>query len=111
MKKLANYKAVAEGIAMLYFPHAEVIIHDIKTQTVVHIANNLSKRQLGDDSALHELRGNVEAVDNLGPYEKLSWNGQRIRSVTSVMRDDSGKPEALLCINMNSACWRWHEMP
>jgi len=101
MKKLANYKAVADGIAMLYFPHAEVIIHDINTHTVVHIANNISKRQLGDDSALHELPGDFERVDNLGPYEKLNWNGQRIRSVTSVMRDDAGKPEALLCINMN----------
>ncbi|KAB0528441.1 transcriptional regulator [Pseudomonas brassicacearum] len=101
MKKLNNYKAIADGIAMLYFPHAEVIIHDIKTQTIAHIANNISKRKLGDDSALDELPGDFEAVSNLGPYEKLNWNGQKIRSITSVLRNDDEEPEALLCINMN----------
>lgn len=100
MKKLNNYKAIADGIALLYFPHAEVIIHDIKTQTIVHIANNISKRKLGDDSALDQLPGDFEIVSNLGPYEKLNWNGQKIRSITSVLRNDD-EPEALLCINMN----------
>jgi predicted transcriptional regulator YheO len=101
MKKLNNYKAIADGIALLYFPHAEVIIHDIKTQTIVHIANNISKRKLGDDSALDQLPGDFEIVSNLGPYEKLNWNGQKIRSITSVLRNDDDEPEALLCINMN----------
>ncbi|EJM53207.1 helix-turn-helix transcriptional regulator [Pseudomonas sp. GM48] len=101
MKKLNNYKAIADGIALLYFPHAEVIIHDIETQTIVHIANNISKRKLGDDSALDQLPGDFEVVSNLGPYEKLNWNGQKIRSITSVLRNDDDEPEALLCINMN----------
>ncbi|POM10570.1 hypothetical protein CUU62_22990 [Pseudomonas sp. WP001] len=101
MKKLSNYKAIADGIALLYFPHAEVIIHDVKTQTIVHIANNISKRKLGDDSALDQLPADFEIVSNLGPYEKLNWNGQKLRSITSVLRNDDDEPEALLCINMN----------
>jgi predicted transcriptional regulator YheO len=101
MKKLNDYKTIADGIALLYFPHAEVILHDVKTQRIVHIANNISKRQLGDDSALDELPGDFASVSNLGPYEKLNWNGQKIRSITSVLRNDDDEPEVLLCINMN----------
>ncbi|MEE1923615.1 PAS domain-containing protein [Pseudomonas sp. 148P] len=101
MKKLDNYKTIADCIAALLFPHAEVIVHDLHSQTVVHIANNFSKRQLGDDSALDELPGDFDEVSSLGPYEKLNWNGQKIRSITSVLRDDDGQAQALLCINLN----------
>lgn len=101
MKKLDNYKTIADCIATLLFPHAEVIVHDLHSQTVVHIANNFSKRQLGDDSALDELPGDFDEVSSLGPYEKFNWNGQKIRSITSVLRDDDGHAEALLCINLN----------
>ena len=101
MKKLDNYKTIADCIATLLFPHAEVIVHDLASQTVVHIANNFSKRRLGDDSALDELPGDFDHVSSLGPYEKLNWNGQKIRSITSVLRDDTGKAEALLCINLD----------
>lgn len=101
MKKLDNYKTIADCIATLLFPHAEVIVHDLTSQTVVHIANNFSKRQLGDDSALDELPGDFDQASSLGPYEKLNWNGQKIRSITSVLRDEAGKAEALLCINLN----------
>ncbi len=45
--RFSNYAAMADGIATLLFPHAEVVVHDLSTQTVVHIANNLSKRKLG----------------------------------------------------------------
>lgn len=101
MKKLDNYKTIADCIATLLFPHAEVIIHDLSTQTVAHIANNISKRKLGDDSALEELPGDFEEDSSLGPYEKLNWNGQKIRSITSVLRNDEDQPEALMCININ----------
>ena len=38
MKKLDNYKTIADCISTLLFPHAEVIVHDLQSQTVVHIA-------------------------------------------------------------------------
>ena len=101
MKKLENYKVIADCIATLLFPHAEVILHDLASQTVVHIANNLSKRALGDDSALEELPGDFDQAASLGPYEKLNWDGQKIRSITGVLRDDAGNAEVLMCINLN----------
>lgn len=103
MNKFDNYKAIADSIATLLFPHAEVVIHDLASQTVAHIANNTSKRKLGDESALEDLAQDITSASNLGPYEKLNWNGQKVRSISSVLRNDKGEPEALMCINLNLA--------
>jgi predicted transcriptional regulator YheO len=99
--QLLNYKTIADCIATLLFPHAEVVLHDLATQTVVHIANNISKRKIGDDSALEEIPGDLGSALSLGPYEKLNWNGQKVRSISSVLLDAQGEPDALLCINLN----------
>ncbi|HDS1689776.1 TPA: PAS domain-containing protein [Pseudomonas putida] len=98
---LENYKAIADSIALLLYPHAEVIVHELHSQTVVHIANNFSRRKLGDDSAIDHELDDVLGGTNLGPYEKLNWNGQKIRSISTVLRDSQGDPEYLMCINLN----------
>jgi predicted transcriptional regulator YheO len=99
--RLNNYKTIADSMATLLFPHAEVILHDLASQTVVHIANNISKRKIGDDSALEDIAGDVTTQLSIGPYEKLNWDGQKVRSITSVLLDDKGRPEVALCINLN----------
>ncbi|MDZ5602133.1 PAS domain-containing protein [Pseudomonas sp. RP23018S] len=101
MTLLANYTAIADSIAALFYPHAEVIVHDIASQTVLHIANNFSKRSPGDDSALDDALDDFQHADTLGPYEKLNWDGQKVRSISAVLRDAEGQPEYLLCINFN----------
>ncbi|MGH8355310.1 MAG: helix-turn-helix transcriptional regulator [Pseudomonas sp.] len=98
---LDNYRAVADAIATLFFPHAEVVLHDLRTQTVAYIANNISKREIGDDAALDDMLSADTTERNIGPYEKLNWDGQKIRSVSTVLRDAQGAPLALLCINLN----------
>lgn len=99
--RLTNYKTIADTLATLLFPHAEVVVHDLATQTVAHIANNISKRKIGDDSALEDIAGDLQSQLSIGPYEKLNWDGQRMRAITSVLLDDDGKPEVALCINLN----------
>jgi len=98
---LDNYRAIADAIATLFFPHAEVVLHDLRTQTVAYIANNISKREIGDDAALDDMLSEDPSERNIGPYEKLNWDGQKIRSVSTVLRDAQGTPIALLCINLN----------
>ncbi|MBU3056859.1 helix-turn-helix transcriptional regulator [Pseudomonas indica] len=98
---LENYRAIADAIATLFFPHAEVVLHDLRTQSVDYIANNLSKRRIGDDAALLDLLSDDNGERNIGPYEKLNWDGQKIRSVSTVLRDAAGTPIAMLCINLN----------
>ena len=58
------------------FPNAEVVIHDLATNKIAYLANNLSKRKPGDDAGLEdfELDGGAGVT---GPYEKLNWDGKR----------------------------------
>jgi predicted transcriptional regulator YheO len=100
-KVLQNFRAIADAIATLFFPHAEVVLHDLRTQKVDYIANNLSKRAIGDDSALEDMLSDDIREVNIGPYEKLNWDGQKIRSLSTVLRDHKGRPLAVLCINLN----------
>ncbi|MFI8382097.1 transcriptional regulator [Pseudomonas sp. NPDC079086] len=99
--ELDNYRTIADAIATLFFPHAEVVLHDLRTQKVDYIANNISKRVIGDDAALEDMLSGEVDERNIGPYEKLNWDGQKIRSVSSVLHDASGTPIAVLCINLN----------
>lgn len=94
-----RYAAVADAMALLFSGYVEVIIHDLESQEVVYIANNISKRKLGDASALEEIKFNPsEAM--IGPYEKLNWDGQKVRSMSVVLHDDENEPIGLLCINL-----------
>ena len=95
-----RYQAMADGLAALLHPHVEVVLHDLATQRVVYIANNVSQRALGDDSALADMDFDPsEAV--MGPYEKCLWDGRRVRSVSIVARDQRRRPIGMICINVD----------
>jgi predicted transcriptional regulator YheO len=106
--QLARFKPVAEAISLLLFPHAEVVIHDLKTDSIAVIFNNLSKRAVGDPSLLGEMKDLADASDLFAPYFKMNWNGRKMKSVSSVLRDEAGNPIGLLCINLDIS--KWEEM-
>jgi predicted transcriptional regulator YheO len=90
---------LADGLAALLYPFAEVVVHDLASQTIVHLANNLSRRTLGDDTALDDLEfDDDEGV--IGPYEKRNWDGGRMRAISVLIRDDQGHPIGVLCVNV-----------
>ncbi len=101
-KKLSQYIPVADAIVALFNPHAEVVIHDIGDDTVFYIVNPYSGREVGDPSNLkvdaHDFNLDEHVI---GPYEKTGAKGQRIRSVTAVLRDDKGNPDGIMCINLD----------
>jgi predicted transcriptional regulator YheO len=96
-----GFASVAEAIAMLLKPHAEVVIHDLKTTKIAYIANNISRRQVGG-SSLTDLKdiGSLDS-DVVGPYRKTNFDGRKLKSVTSVLRGKDGTPFGLLCINFD----------
>lgn len=101
---LDRYRNIADGIAALFFPYAEVVIHDLTSQSVAYIANNLSKREVGDDSALEEIEGT--AIENvIGPYEKINWDGRRMRCVSILVPGESTSPVGVMCVNFNVAAF------
>lgn len=93
--------AICDAIARLLHPHAEVVLHDLSTERVVHVANALSPRRPGDPSLLDEIRAIEAEGDIIGPYEKTNPDGRRLRSISTVIRDGQGRAAGLLCINLD----------
>ncbi|KQY16396.1 hypothetical protein ASE23_20710 [Rhizobium sp. Root73] len=96
--ELASYAAICDGVAQLFQPFVEVVLHDLETETAVHIAGNFSRREIGEPSLLHEI--DFRPTERLlGPYEKVNWDGRRIKSISIILRDGSERPIAVMCIN------------
>ena len=99
---LSSFTSIAAAVAKLFHPSVEVVIHDIGTDTVFYIENSTSGRKVGDTSLLGIDSKDLHDRDTvIGPYEKAGEKGQRVRSITSVLRDDRGDAIGLLCINLD----------
>ena len=93
---------VAQAVALLLAPYAEVVLHDPATDRILAVWNPLSARGPGDPSLLGELDDLApSAADVFGPYEKLLSDGRRLSSVSAVLRNTDGEPSAVLCINLD----------
>ena len=100
MEGLAPYHAVCDAIALILQPHAEVVLHDLATETVCYIANNFSRREHGEPSLLNEIDFDPgERI--IGPYEKTNWDGRRLKSISAVLRAGEGRAIGVLGINMD----------
>lgn len=96
---LASYIPVCEAIAQLFQPYVEVVLHDLATGKIAHIANSYSKRKVGDSSLLESEPDFDGEADVIGPYPKTRWDGGRLKSITAVLRDGRKRAVGLLCIN------------
>ena len=99
-KTIKRFLPTAEAIQRLLYPYAEVVIHDIKRNKIAAIFHPFSKRRVGDSSLLtsEEMSG---LADCIGPYEKLNWDGNKLKSISSVIRDETDQAVGLLCINLD----------
>lgn len=100
-KAIKQFLPTAESIERLLHPHAEVVIHDISQNKIAAIFNPYSKRRVGDSSLISEEEKSTIEKDCVGPYEKTNWDGKKLKSVSSIIRDESGKAVAMLCINLD----------
>lgn len=96
---LSTYCPLCDAIALLLQPQAEVVLHDLATETVAHIANPFSHREVGEPSLLHEIDFRPD-VALIGPYEKVNFDGRRLKSVSAVLRED-GRAVGVICINLD----------
>lgn len=93
--------AIAETIARLLHPHAELVLHDLATGKIAKIWNPFSGRKPGEPSDLDDIDPEVVEGDVAGPYEKASSKGTRLKSISAVLRDRMKIPRFLLCINLD----------
>jgi D-arginine utilization repressor len=96
---LSAYYPICDAIALLLQPQAEVVLHDLATETVAHIGNPFSHREVGEPSLLHEINFHPD-VALIGPYEKVNFDGRRLKSISAVLRED-GRAVGVICINLD----------
>jgi predicted transcriptional regulator YheO len=96
---LSAYYPLCNAIALLLQPQAEVVLHDLATEAVAHIANPFSHREVGHPSLLHEIDFRPD-VGLIGPYEKVNFDGRRLKSISAVLRED-GRVVGVICVNLD----------
>ena len=103
MKKsdLSHYFPIARAIEALLSPYAEIVIHDLKTNKIAALFNNISKRKVGADSLLEKELRLDKLPDYFEPYYKVNVDGRKLKSVTSTLKDSQDKAIGLLCINLD----------
>ena len=95
---LKPYFTVADGLAALFSPFVEAIVHDLKTDSIAHIAQPFSPRAIGNPSDLRGLHFDSR-TQVIGPYEKTNFDGRRIKSISVVLRDADARAIGMLCVN------------
>lgn len=97
----ASLLYVCDALVALLDPFAEVVLHDWATQTISHISGKLSYRKVGDPSFIDDLDPHSGQVPIFGPYRKTNPDGQQIKSISVLIRNERGDPVSLLCINVD----------
>lgn len=101
-KELKLAIPTAQAFARLLHPFAEVVIHDIEKDQIEAIFNPFSKREVGDSSYLDRWDFTVDPEDNvIGPYEKINYDGRKLKSISIVLRNKNQKAVGFLCVNMD----------
>jgi len=102
MSALQPYFAIADGLAALFKPFVEAVVHDLRSDSVAYIANPFSPREAGDPSDMDEVTF-APGVRVIGPYEKVNFDGRRMKSISILLhaqeKGGKDKPIGMLCIN------------
>jgi len=98
---LEKFTTIAEAIARLLHPHAEVVVHDIQNNRINAIFNGFSLRKVGDDSMIEDVETLKSGPEVYGPYPKRLFDGRRLKYVTCLLRDDTGQVIGLMCVNLD----------
>lgn len=102
----------AKLISTLLHPFAEVVIHDIDSNSIQAIFNAFSKRVVGDCSFLEKeafFKATEDLGDIIGPYEKRNYDGRLLKSISLVLKNKEGEAFGFLCINMDVSDFKIHQ--
>lgn len=105
---LGQFFSLGKALSLFLYPHGEVVIHNLKTQKIEAIFNNLSKRHEGDESLLESLEHYTKLPDVFPIYTKTNWDGKTMKSISIILRDNNRIPTGLFCINLDIS--KWEEM-
>ncbi len=98
-----TYEHIAEAVCRLFSPLVEVVLHDLKTNTITGIYNPFSGRSIGDESLLNIEVQPSQWPDIFEPYEKIDSDGKKLKSISITLRDERSRPIGLMCINFDTS--------
>ena len=101
----ALLKQMSVGIAKLFAPYCEVVLHDFSDleHSIIHIEGNISGRKVGGaatDLLLTQAR-NGNTVRDFYNYQTFLPNGRNMKSCTMFLRAEDGSAYGALCINLD----------
>jgi predicted transcriptional regulator YheO len=104
--KLKELIPCATALQAAVGPFCEVAIHDLRypAESLVHLAGNVTNRQLGapiTDFVLYAIRKHGDACEDFINYNTTTRDGKTLRSSTSFIRNNNGKIIGCICINID----------
>jgi predicted transcriptional regulator YheO len=112
-----KYGALVDCIADLLGVHAEVVLHDVThpDKSVVMIRNGqVTGRSVGaplTDLGFYMLRECDRKIETLGVYRSTTDTGKTLKCNAVNLRDNRGRVEAILCINLDVASAQDERIP
>jgi len=98
-KELEAFIPLCDSIGKLFYPNVEVVLHDLKKEKLLYITNSFSKRKIGD-KLINDIKDfDTITKDIIGPYTKKNTDGQKLKTISTIIRDVNKKPIGMVCIN------------
>jgi predicted transcriptional regulator YheO len=103
-----NMRSLVKGLGTFLGKHCEIVLHSFKDldHSVIEIVNGgVTGRTIGSpmtDLAL-SIMSKLDSCENdiIGNYYSQSKSGDRLKSITIIVRNLKGKAIGFLCMNMN----------
>ena len=101
----ALLKQISVGVAKIFAPHCEVVIHDFSDleHSIIHMEGNISGRKVGGgvtDLLLTQARSG-DTVRDFHNYQTSLPNGKKMKSCTMFLRDENGAAYGAFCVNLD----------
>lgn len=108
--ELDNFRRLADNLAALLGPSAEVVVHDLEDlqHSIVYIVGDVTHREVGSpmtNMGLEALRKGTETSLLQGSYRSELPDGRVLKCSSTFLRSSSGHSTVALCINIDITKW------
>lgn len=97
---LDPYISLGQSYVRLLAPLAEVVIHDLASNSICFIEGKLSNRIVGDPSFLGVDLKQLECQINQAIYPKINFDGKLIKSISIPIKNNNHLV-AIMCLNVD----------
>lgn len=92
-KILAPYLPIFDAVVQLMQPLVEIVVHDLRKNSIAYVSGGLSARGVNDPSLLAREELDEDGFENI-TYSKLNFDGRLVKSISVKLDRDW-----LVCIN------------